>query len=521
VDFIDKTLKIAGAEEVIFDWTTDRCEDENIPDIAPRAFRDSSGRVQLTIGHLNTYRMVGPDLNSVESDCSAPVMISDLDADPAMFNDGEWIGSLYTTDGETVYAILHSEYRGHLHGDKRPEQCPSGDYLTCLDTALTLAISTDGGDTYRDFAEPPNHLIATLPHTFDDQGVPSGLRQPSNIIQGPDNYYYVFSNISDYPTEEQWACLMRTDNLDDPASWRYWDGSSFSGEFANPYTTDVGSDPQKCAPLDRGDIAASMTESVTYNTILEKYVLVGMGPHPTSTPELPLWGVYFSFSDDLIDWSRRRLLLELPMVASVADPGSELIYAYPVLLDPDSTSLNFDTTDEQMYLYVSRFNFGGGSLDRDLVRWPVDLVDAASEYEIPDWDFENDDDLEWWWLANHLVDPDVSGGVLAMTVSGDDPHMVSGPIEFPASEYSQIRITMKVSPGDSTLGEFFFLTDQDAVRDGVKYTTFDVISDGDFHTYNLDMSGLSEWKGLIQQIRIDPIVTDGRTIEIDRIIILP
>lgn len=512
-------LSISGPEEMVFDWTNDRCEDEHIPDIAPRAFRDASGRVQLTIGHINTYRMVGPDLNNLESDCSAPVMTSDLDDDPAMFNDGEWIGSLYTEDGETIYAILHNEYRGHLHGAARPGQCPSGDYLTCLDTSLTMAISTDGGDTYQDIAEAPNHLIATLPYTFDDQGVPSGLRQPSNIIQGPDDYFYVFSNISDYPTEEQWVCLMRTDTLDDPSSWRYWDGNGFNGKFINPYIEATDADTPTCAPLDFSDISSSLTDSVTYNKVLEKYVLVGMSAHPTTNPERLMWGVYYSVSDDLIDWSMRRLLLELPIVASVADPASELIYAYPVLLDPDSPSLNFDTTEDEMYLYVSRFNFGGGSLDRDLVRWPVELGQAV--YQIPMWEFENDGDVEFWWPENHIEMFNSADGVLSMVSSGDDPYMVSSGVEFPASDYGQLSVTMKVSSGGSTDGEVFFLTDSDPRWDGTKYLVFDVISDGEFHTYDLDMSSVSGWRGLIKQIRIDPVTSGGITIEIDRIMVGP
>ena len=162
---------------------------------------------------------------------SAPVLVSDWDPDPAQFNDSEWIGGVYTFDGETIYAALHNEYRGDTHGADRPGQCPSGERLTCLDTSLTMAISTDGGATYRDILPAPNHLIATLPYTFDDEGVPSGLRQPSNIILGPDDLFYVSSNISDYPSEEQWVCAVRTGDLSDPASWRFWDGSSFSGQF--------------------------------------------------------------------------------------------------------------------------------------------------------------------------------------------------------------------------------------------------------------------------------------------------
>ena len=509
-------LVISGPEEVVFDWTTDHCEDENIPDIAARAFRDADGMVQLTIGHYVGYRMVGPDLDHLEMDCSGPINESDFDSDPAMFNDAEWIGSLYTEDGQTVYAVMHNEYRGHLHGAERPDQCPSGNYLTCLDTSLTMSISTDGGATYHDIAEPPNHLIATLPYVFDDQGVPSGLRQPT-LIKGQDGYFYIFSNISDYPTEVQWACVIRTDNLDDPSSWRYWDGRGFNGQFVNPYTQAVDKNTPTCARLPEPALAAGLVESLTYNTVLEKYIAVGISFHPVA--DQPAWGVYYSYSDDLLHWSMRRLLIELPINASVNNPDTDMMYAYPTLIDPDSPSINFDTTDNQMYLYMTLAHFGGGSLDRDLVRYPVEL--APITYEAPQWKFEIDGNVEGWVPENDITDFNVSGGVLSMQSSGEGPYLVTPPLEFPASDYGQINITMKISPGESTIGQVFFITDLDKEFDEAKSLVFDVISDGEFHTYNLLMSSVSGWQGLIQQLRFDPVVSSGRTIEIDKITVEP
>ena len=82
-----RRLVVTGPEEIVFDWTTDRCEDEHIPDIAPRAFRDADGLVQLNIGHYVNYRMTGPDLDTLASDCTAPVMETAFDPDPSQFND--------------------------------------------------------------------------------------------------------------------------------------------------------------------------------------------------------------------------------------------------------------------------------------------------------------------------------------------------------------------------------------------------------------------------------------------------
>ena len=243
-------LVVTGPEEVVFDWTTDRCEDEHIPDIAPRAYRSADGQAQLTIGHYVTYRMIGPDLNTLASDCAQPQLQSDFDPDPARFDDSEWIGATYTLDGNTVYAVIHNEYRGDTHGGARPGQCTSGERLRCLDTSFTMAVSTDGGATFGDIVPAPGHLVATLPYPYDDDGVPSGIRQPSNIVAGPEGYFYLFGNISDQPDEEQWVSAMRTRDLADPSSWRYWDGDGFGGEWGDPYRDDLTPD-DKCSPARR------------------------------------------------------------------------------------------------------------------------------------------------------------------------------------------------------------------------------------------------------------------------------
>jgi hypothetical protein len=86
-----------------------------------------------------------------------------------------------------------------------------------------------------------------------------------------------------------------------------------------------------------------------------------------------VWGVYYSFSDDLVDWSRRKLLMEIDLPWTVEFPGSDLSHLYPSLLDPASPSRNFETTGSTAYLYYTRNNFGHASLDRDLVRIPVEF----------------------------------------------------------------------------------------------------------------------------------------------------
>ncbi len=508
-------LVVTGPEEVVWDWTTDRCEEAHIPDIAPRLFRNADGEINLTVSHWNSYPAVGPSIDELVTDCSRLQLSSDYDPDPAAFNDSEWIGSVYTEDGQTVYAIVHNEYRGDTHGAARPDQCPSGERFPCLDTSFTMAVSTDGGRSFDHIAEPPGHLIATLPYTYRDDTVPSGIRQPSNIIKA-DGFYYLFGNVSDQPAEEQWVCAMRTPDLADPSAWRYWTGSDFTGEWKDPYLEDV-SDDDKCAPLGSGPLSGSVQESIVFDEALGRYVMIGVAFDPFGVE--PNWGFYTSTSEDLIEWTSRELLLSVPVTPSVADDATDMFYAYPSFIDPDSDSFSFETSDGEMYLYLSRFNAGGGSLDRDVVRWPIAV--ETFDVEPTEWTFDDESDLDesaGGWTARFDVDPlTVADGALQFTTTGGDPHFQSGAIVVP-SEFDRLTMRMKLPAGVSTFGEVFWVTDIDPELDGVKYREFAVEGTGEFEDIVIDLTDHPEWVDTIRSIRIDPIVNEELLSgEIDRI----
>ncbi|MEN8241163.1 MAG: hypothetical protein ABFS17_04525 [Chloroflexota bacterium] len=365
--FPNPSLKIVGEEEIVFDWSADRCAFHNIPDLAFRAFKDAEGQVQAILSSDNNYRMVGTDLNTLQLDCD-PIMQSAHNADPAMYADAEWVAAPYTEDGETIYALVHNEYQGHTH----PGQCPQNDYFPCWDNSITLAVSIDGGRTYQEALPSPDNLVARFPYPYAAGEGPEGFRAPSNIIKGQDGYYYNFFNVSEYGTQEQWVCLMRTPDLSEPSAWRFWDGVAFEGRFADPYRDEIGEPGGHiCPPIDRDNIGHGLNESITFNTYLNRYVLVGISADWLEEREV--WGFYYAFSDDLVHWSRRKLLIEMELPWTVDSPGSDLSHLYPSLLDPESDSRNFETTGKTAYLYFTRNNFGHGSLDRDLIRIQVEF----------------------------------------------------------------------------------------------------------------------------------------------------
>lgn len=359
-------LTVVGTEEVVYDWSADRCDDSDIPDLPARAFRDTSGQVNLISSHTVTRKSTGPSLDALVRQCD-PIFESTRDPDPALWTDSEWIASTWTPDGEVVYGLVHNEYHGWERGD-----CSGGNHFECWYNAVTAVVSTDGGNSFHYLATPPQHLVASIPHRYAPETAAVGVFSPSNIVSGPGGNWYALAKIGAHRTGRQTVCLMRTPDLADPGAWRFWDRSSFEGQFIDPYVEETANPGSAtCPALDSDDIGAQMIESLTWNTFLDRWVLVGISADTIEGREV--WGFYYSFSDDLIDWTRRQLLLELPLPWTVESSGNDLSYLYPSLIDPASDSLNFETTGEAAYLYYTRNNAGQASLDRDLVRVPVEF----------------------------------------------------------------------------------------------------------------------------------------------------
>jgi hypothetical protein len=300
------------------------------------------------------------------------LMHSHDNPDPAKFDGLEWISAPYTTDGRTVFALVHNEYQG----DRHSPSCQSRVYLKCWYNAITLAVSRNGGRSFS-HARPPNHLVAAVPYRYTDEAGPFGFFSPSNVIYRPDDrYYYAFVRAEKYREQPHGSCLMRTRNLADPTSWRVWNGEGFTVRFINPYLEpSAPARDHVCQPVAPNEIA-TMAQSVTFNTYLRKYVLVGRSGETTGGKRIT--GVYFGVSDDLVHWSPRHLLLK----AEFADTyrcGDRQPIAYPVLLDPRSRARNLDTTGRRPYLYFTKLHYkcvqGSvvGTPNRDLLRVPIEF----------------------------------------------------------------------------------------------------------------------------------------------------
>ncbi len=358
VGSLDAKVRVSGTTQLVFDWSRDACGPAEEPDLPVRALRDASGRVQLLLPHYETYRMIGPNLNRLRPVCR-PVLTSRGNPDPRRYQDRRWIASPFTSDGRHIWALVHEEYQGSRHHG----HCPERAYYPCWYNAITLARSSDGGRSYQQ-VRPPRQLVAASSRRYKPGSGPSGIFAPSNVVKRG-RYFYALVRARE-PGFPSGDCLIRSSDIGTAGSWRAWDGASFSITFADPYRNRSGRRPicRRIAP----DEISEMTESLTFNTVLGRFLLVGVaGParrHPAKER-----GVYFSVSEDLIHWSPRRLLLPATTLHSYGC-GQASPIAYPSVLDPSSRSRTFETTGGRPFLYFTKFRYRNcqKTTNRDLMR---------------------------------------------------------------------------------------------------------------------------------------------------------
>jgi hypothetical protein len=367
-----------GAREIVIDWTTDRCEDLDVPDGPARFVRAQDNSLVLFSGNAPRYYVSrGAGFGSLARDCSQSVLVSKDLPTAESYENYEWPWAIYR-DGASWHALVHNEFHDPVAATCQPGNSAPGN--PCWYNSITHAVSTDGAKTFTKPLAPahvvapaPNAWVAPLPGEVPvGNGTVEGYFNPSNIVHASDGYYYSF--LMAIPTrnwtEAQGLCAFRTNTLADPSSWRAWDGSGFNLRMTSPYVT--GSPATVCSFLD-----TVMTQGqVEYNTYLERYMYVSVSQGPYDVAGRMVCGFFYALSADLVHWSRHQLLVEaqLPWCPAdlqqpgVLDPQTVL---YPSIVDHADTTVNFERTGRTPYLYYTRFNVG---LDRDLVRVPLTIT---------------------------------------------------------------------------------------------------------------------------------------------------
>lgn len=356
----------AESSETIFRWSKDRCFDEHTPDSPARAFRSNDGQVHLYATHFKNVPLTGSKINLVKPSCDAQ-FTGMFSVDPEKYNTRIWLQTFYSeNDGKDIYSLASSDYHGKWFGKCAKNLNPNDN---CWMGAIVLAHSTDGGKNFS-MLPSPDHVIANSSEKYSPNIRGSiGFLTTSNIVK-IDQYFYSLFYTSESSNQPSGNCLVRTENLSDPKSWRAWSGIAFDQTLYNP--TDSSKRNNFCTPL-KGlpyKIRSLLWHAPSHGYIVtfEKTQKNKNLPNQTDVTFSLAW------SKDLKKWSNPMPIITLEGPNNCKSP--QVAGAYPSIIDSESPDANFGTISNDAYLYYTKFNFQPNcrlTLDRDLVRIPIKL----------------------------------------------------------------------------------------------------------------------------------------------------
>ena len=370
------SVSVGTAKEVVFSYARDRCDDDDKSDNPTRIVRAEDGSLVLFASQApKSFVSRGADFNSFKRDCNAPVFVAANRSSPESYENMEWLWSVYRV-GSRWHALIHNEYHDPVASSCKVPDQPA--FNPCWYNAVTYAVSTDAGRTFVKVS-PPAHVVAPPPLAWVPPDVPQttwyveGYIAPTNIVRGPGAFYYALVRMLPDPLSSRspnynWneTCVIRTGNLDDPASWRAWDGSGFNIGMTSPYVT--GSAATPCKVL-KTDLSAG---HMVYSTYLERYLHVSQYVKQIEGREV--CGIYFALSADLVHWTEQRLLAEaktglcedFPLTPGMLEP---VVVGYASIIDHAETTANFERAGRTPHLYYTRYM--GGTLGMEVVRVPL------------------------------------------------------------------------------------------------------------------------------------------------------
>lgn len=128
------------------------------------------------------------------------------------------------------------------------------------------------------------------------------------------------------------------------------------------------------------------------------------------------------------------------------------------------------------------------------------------------WTFDTDADMHGW-TADGFMKIEVAGGAIKATTS-KFPFLHSPALIINTQSYSVLAVTMKANCSGS--GSVYFKHAGEGLSDS-KSVGIQVIGDGRYHTYDIDFSTNAEWKGIIDELRVDPIYVANTDVDISKI----
>lgn len=349
--------------ETVYSWTNQRCEDIDIPDAPARALRLLSGKIVLIAPHYNNRILAGDGFAHLAKDCGISGSGHEL-ADPSKFDDRFWLNAIWPTAHGNILALTSHEF----HGKRHPGSCSIDpkERVRCWYSSIAIAQASEGDLNFKLVPLETRIAAGPLARYSTDGPARQGFFTASNIFRHDGFLYTLIYQEGAGPDNRGGNCLFRA-RENAPLDWTGLGTDGNWHKFPNPYLRDeTNEQTPHCNVVGRG-IFSQFVTSVFYVKRWSSWVALF-----SRRSKGPDGGTYYSISTDLIHWSKATQLEH--SVEPWADMGGcSTYYAYPSLLDHKSDSRLFDTGGDDLWLYMTRFNFERceKGLNRDLVRYKL------------------------------------------------------------------------------------------------------------------------------------------------------
>jgi len=172
---------------------------------------------------------------------------------------------------------------------------------------------------------------------------------------------------------------------------------------------------------------------------------------------------------------------------------------------------HFEILDHNL-VYEYDFDLIVGTVN-DIRQWVYDHPAGNSQ---PDDRFDNG---RKHWTYTNTSDTGVPVDHLTVSLGASDPYLTGPATAFRAADVGRVLITarynLQASPV-STTAQFYWETDNVNPFSETQSLRFNIIPDGRWHTYDLNVSASPAWQGLISKLRYDPVGSgrSGETVDI-------
>ncbi|AJE22088.1 hypothetical protein [Azotobacter chroococcum] len=347
-------IEMAGDIEVIL--SGDPCGNMSIPDSPARAIRLRNGELALMASHFTNVPLRGRDLKNLNVACEAAVRPA-LNPDPEAFNDRFWVQALYPLSNAKVLGISSHEYDGGRHKG----MCHSKSHNDCWYSSIIFTEANESKLQFKPIDRKARVLLRP-DQLFDPQGTGQrGYFSVSNIVQSK-KWIYLYAYAEKTDGVRHGNCLLRA-RANNPLEWSIYSNEGFKPIKENPKCKVIGA-----------QIIGGPIRSIVYAEPLKKFVAIFL------TGEAENEGIYYSTSNNLIDWSKREKIISLH--SPYGRNGCGKFFYYPSAIDENSRSEIFDMVGKKFYIYLTRFNFDDCNRNhrkRDLVRFPVHITQNDSQ----------------------------------------------------------------------------------------------------------------------------------------------